>query len=140
MRLLSKIMSHSIEPIRVIEWVIAVFTFIGGVYIFTPLYQASVAQNGLTGVALLLNHPVMVMIFGALLVVSSLFVMLGLWKNKPQFRSIGWFNIFLARSFQILGGWLVTGLLPITWIFLLTITTVVIVLWATARVEVKRDV
>lgn len=139
MRLLARIIPRSVDPIRAIEWVIAVFTLVGGTYLFTPLYGTSVSQNGLSALAQVFAHPAMILLWGALLVVSALLVMYGLWKNLPQVRSAGWFGIILARTFQLLTTFTVAGLLPISWIFPMTITVVVIVLWGNARVEVRRN-
>lgn len=136
MRLTSRFIPSSIDPIRSIEWVIAVFTFVGGTYLFTPLYQTSVAQNGLSSIAMVMSHPLMVLIWGALLLVSAVLVMVGLWKDLPQLKSAGWFGIIMARIFQLFTTFLVVGFLPITWIYPLTITVVVILLWGFARVEV----
>lgn len=136
---LSKLLDTSIDPIRVIEWVIAVCTAAGGLYLFTPLYTVSVQQNGLSAVAATFAHPLMVLVWGALLLVSALLVLFGLWKKMPQIKSVGWFGIILARFFQILTTFLAVGFLPITWIYPFTIMLVIIVLWGLTRVEVRTN-
>src|SRR6478735_8122502 len=110
MRLLQKIPTR-IEPIRVIEWVIAVCTAAGGLYIFSPLYQTSRALHGPSAFSLALSHPLSIMAWGALLLVGAVLVMWGLHREKPQLKSIGWFAIILARFFQILTTWMVVGFL-----------------------------
>lgn len=138
MRLVSKILPDCIDPIRCIEWVIAVLTLIGSTYVFTPLYAMSVASNGTSALASVLSYPLTVFIFAGILLMASIFVMYGLVRNRPKIRSAGWFLIFLARWYQILATILVAGFLPITWIYPLTISLVVLVLWANARSEVDR--
>ncbi len=137
MRFVARFVPNSFNHVRTIEWVVSVFTFIGGLYLFTPLYTTSVAQNGLTAMATAFSHPLMVFLWGALLLVGALAVIFGLWKNKPQIKSIGWFSILLARFFQLLTTFMVAGFLPISWIYPLTVTTVVLVLWIVARLEVR---
>lgn len=128
------------RPLEIIEWVIASFTLIGGIYLFSPIYQISLRQNGLSAVAAAMNHPYVVLFWAAVLIVGAFFVLVGLWRDIPQFKSIGWFSIILARLFQILTTILVIGILPITWIYPLTITCVIVVLWVVARLEVRRRV
>lgn len=126
------------EPIRAIEWVIALFTLLGGAYLFTPIYRHSVAVNGPGVIADILSHPSMVLFWGGVLVIGAILVMIGLVKYKPQLRSAGWFLILLARIFQLLTTFLVSGLLPILWIYLMTLIWVITILWAVARIEVNR--
>lgn len=137
MRLLAKIFSRRNEPIRYVEWVIALFTLFGGFYLFTPLYQTSVARNGLGTIALILAHPLMVLLWASLLLVSSFLVIIGLWRDMPQLKSAGWFGIFLARFFQLMATFMIAGFLPLSWIYPATITAVVVVLWGAARIEVR---
>lgn len=139
MRLLIKIFHVGTRPVRSIEWVISFFTFIGGLYIFSPLYSVSVDQNGLGVLAGTFSHPIMILFWGAILLVGAILVMIGLWRKKPQLRSMGWFSIFLARTYQILTIFLVVGLYPITWIYPMTLTVIVVILWAVARYEVNES-
>ena len=136
---LVKFLPDSIDPIRAIGWVIAIFTLVGGAYIFTPLYTHSVAKNGLGVVASVFSHPALVFVFGAVLVISSLMVIFGLWKGIPRIKSAGFFGILLTRFFQVLTTFMVSGFLPITWIYPMTIVFILIILWAHARWEVKQN-
>lgn len=138
--LLAKVFQFRMEPIRSIEWVIAFFTFVGGLYIFSPLYAISAAQNGPTAMASAFSHPYMILFWGIILLGGSVAVMFGLWKKKPHLKSTGWFAIFLARTYQLITTFVVTGFLPITWIYPLTLTVIIIILWAIARYEAKYSV
>jgi hypothetical protein len=139
MKVVDKITRREYDPLRAIEWVIAVFTFSGGLFIFTPLYQVSKAITGPTALATTLSHPIMILFWGSLLLVGALLVMFGLLKNMPQFKSAGWFSIILARVFQLITTFIVAGPLPITWIYPMTLVSVVIILWIVARVQVYND-
>lgn len=125
------------DPIRNIEWVIAICTFLGGLYIFSPLYDLSIARVGMSPFASALSNPASILLWGAVLLVGATLVMIGLYRGAPKLKSVGWFAIFLARFFQILTTWLVVGFLPITWIFPFTILLVVIILWAKARRDTR---
>jgi hypothetical protein len=133
-----KWLPRDVDPVRAIEWIIASFALIGGVYLFTPLYKVSVAQNGTVGLAAMLSNPVMVLVWGGLLALGALLVMIGIVRRLPRFRSVGWFTIFMSRFFQILTTWLTVGLLPVSWLPPLALAMVAVVLWATARADVKR--
>lgn len=127
----------SIEPIRAVEWVIAVCAAVGGIYVFTPLYELSVLEHGPRAFAAALSHPAFIVFWGILILIGAILVIVGLYENKPQLKSVGWFTIILARFFQLLTIWTVLGLLPLTWIYPFTLMLVMIVLWGKARVDVS---
>src|SRR6478609_8356705 len=108
--LIERMIPDSISPVYffvyAIKWIVAVCTLIGGVYLFTPLYDYSNNLNGATPFAAALSHPASIFLWGGMLVVGSLLVIFGLVRDLPQIRSIGFFMIFLARFFQILTTWL----------------------------------
>lgn len=129
---------RSTSPIIKIEWVISVFTLVGGFYLFTPLYDTSVRQVGASVIGAALASSGMILFWGALLLIGALLVIVGLLKDKPQLKSIGLFTIILARTFQLLTTFLVGAFFPITWMYPLTILMVVIILWGLEREEVRR--
>ena len=139
MRLIEKLFG-GVDPqrniLRAIEWVIATCTLIGGIYIFTPLRAASAAVNAPTAFASALTSPYSIFVWGLILVIGAIAVMIGKITKRPQYKSFGWFAIFLARFFQILTTILAVGFLPITWIYPFTIMLIVILLWLRARYEV----
>jgi hypothetical protein len=137
MKVFDKYVSAAISPLRAIEWAIATMTLVGGLYIFSPLYETSKALHGPSAFVSALSHPYIILFFGAVLVVSSVLVMVGLKTNKPQFKSAGWFAIILCRFFQILTTWIAVGLLPLLWIYPFTLTLVIIILWGCSRAEVR---
>jgi len=137
MRLIEKVLAIGSDPIRNIEWVIAICTLLGGLYIFTPLYDLSIARVGMSPFAAALANPISIFLWGAVLLVGAGLVIFGLVKNEPRFKSAGWFTIMLARFFQILTTWLVVGFLPITWIHPFTVFAVILILWAKARRDIE---
>lgn len=140
MRLVRRALLHHYHPIRSIEWILAVSSFATGLYLFSPLYQISLAQNGPVGVALLFSHPLNVLFWGAMLIIGSCLVAYALWNDKPRLRSVGWFTLILTRLFQAIGVVVISGgLLPISWMPPLTMAAVMLVLWSRARAEVKQN-
>lgn len=136
---LRKFVPKRFRPIQAIEWVIALFTAVGGLFIFSPLYDISVDKDGPSALAVALSHPYMILVWSTVLLCGSLLVMFGLAKKMPQLRSAGWFVIILARTFQIATIILTTGWYPISWIYPLTLTFIMLILWGVARTEVYRD-
>lgn len=126
----------SIDPIRSIEWVIALFTFGGGLTLFSPVGNSELFDNGAGLMTVALAHPLMILFWGAFLVVGAILVMYGLWRDIPMLRGIGWFAIIMARIFQVFSTLTVVGFMPLTWIFPLTIALIAVVLWGKARTEV----
>jgi hypothetical protein len=143
MSIVKRLFPAKIQPVQAavtaIEWIVAVCTLVGGAYLFTPLYEYSQSVNGKSSFSIALSHPISIGIWGAMLVLGAAFVIYGLLKNKPQYRSIGLFSIFLARFFQVLTTLLVSGFLPISWIYPFTIMLIVGVLWGLTRIEVNAN-
>ena len=135
MRLLRGFTRIYFDPIRIIECMLAFFTLLGGLYIISPLYEASVAENGTTSFARALNHEYIVVAWGAGLAAFSFFAVAGLYNRLPQLKSVGWFGIGLVRLFQSLTILFTTGAAPLSWAYPLTISCIAFVLWANARVE-----
>lgn len=132
-------MPNIAEPIRIIEWVVAICTFLGGLYLFSPLYAYSQYINGTSAVIATLTHPALIALWAVILLFGAAFVIIGLSWNKPQIKSVGWFTMILARFFQILSIWLTAGFLPLFWIYPFTVMLVMTVLWWVAWVEVTRN-
>lgn len=127
------------DPIRSIEWVIAIMTIAGGAFVFTPLYTVQTSQVGPSAVATALGHPAMIALFGALLLIGAFLVILGMVTELPHIRSGGWFVILMVRFFQVLTVWLTAGFYPISWIYPFTLALICLVLWAYARGQVMRN-
>jgi hypothetical protein len=116
-----------------IEWVISVLTLMGSLYIFMPFHEFSVPTASTAAIVLTVGHSAVVLVWAAVLVAGASLVIAGLLLNKSNFKSVGWFSIFLARFFQVLNTWIVSGLFPITWIYPFTISIVVSILWVAAK-------
>ena len=137
MRWFAKVAEREFVPIRVIEWVVVMFTLFGGFYLFSTLVDIDTTQL-VSPLAISLANTYVVAFWGCVLFAGAIIVLIGLWKNKPQIKSVGWFTIVLARLFQILTIILAVGFFPLyTWFYAATITVVAIVLWAAARKEIR---
>lgn len=135
MKLLRGLSRIYFDPIRIIECILAFFTLMGGLYIISPLYENSVAKNGVTSFASALNHEYIVVLWGASLAVFSFLAIFGIYNRLPQLKSIGWFGIGLVRMFQSLTILFTSGMAPLSWAYPMTISFIAFVLWANARVE-----
>ena len=131
--------STRFRPVQSIEWVLVVFSFFQGVYVFSPLYRYSVATNGATPFAAALMHPVVIYIFIGLLVISAAILAYGLVKNNPKLRAWGLFGQFLLRFYNVLTTILAVGFLPITWVYAATVVAIVVMLYITERVEIIKN-
>jgi hypothetical protein len=136
----SRLVPARFEPVRAIEWVIAICTLMGGLYVFTPLYDISQRTAPVGVIAQIIQSQYSVVIFGILLIASAVLIIIGLKLNKPRLRSSGLFILIMVRTFQIISTFVIQGFLPITWIYPLTITLVCVVLWGWARLEVHSGV
>jgi hypothetical protein len=140
MRVMNRIMrgsSPSDLAVQAISWAVALCTFVGGLYLFSPIYDFNVTASS-SVFAIALAHPISIALWGLILLVGAVFACFGLYLDKPQIKSLGWLAIFLARFFQILTTVLVQGLTPLAWLYPFTVMLVVLILYAVARYEVNR--
>ena len=132
MRLL-RYLPHTFDPIRVIEWVVAVCTLISPVYVFSPWY----ASNSITsppGVIASITSAKMVYVYAILLLIGAVMLIIGLVKHNLKLRSMGLFTIFTLRFFQTISAVLLVGLFPLSsWIFTFTLVLILVVLWINVR-------
>lgn len=139
--------TRNFNPVRVIEWVFALFTLAGAGYILNPLYALAVRQNGRGVFAAALSDPIFIIFWSILLFLGAALVIGGLLVNqrlrieyptlRARLRASGWFCIFLARFFQVLTTVLTVGPLPLSpWIHILTLSAIACVLWLNAKAEI----
>lgn len=140
-RTVERLFPSRFDPIRVLEWVIALFTLAGGLYTLSPLYPRTAASSAGPGIiSQLAASPVPHTAFAVALLVAAVLIIIGLLTNVAKIRSSGFFILVLARTFQITATFLVQGLVPVgAWIYVLTIMAVSLVLWTNARIEVRGE-
>lgn len=136
---LLRFLPKSFDPIRIIEWVVALATAFSGLYIYSPFYNQAVQRDGPGAIAAALHHPELIYVYGAVILAGAVLLILGLVLRKVLLRSVGLFTIFTVRFFQVLLTLITLGWQPITWIFPLTIMCIVVVLWINARLEVMSN-
>lgn len=135
----SKLTPSNYDPIRAIEWVIAILTALGGLYAFTPSYH-HVTQTQPSALASALASPALVKVFAAVVIIGALILICGLAMHKVRLLSAGLFIILLVRIFQFLITVIVSGFFPFTpWIFLFTVTVIVFLLWLNVRLRVTNN-
>lgn len=127
------------DPLRIIEWVVALSTAIGGIYVISPLYDISVDLHGLSAFAQALSSTAMISLWGTVLLIGAILAIVGIVTKRDEVKSAGWFALVLARFFQLLTTWLTVGILPISWIHPFTVMMIAVVLWFWARYEVHKN-
>jgi len=123
---------HS-TPLRLLETVIAVTSLISAAYFFTPLYAIGRAIHP-TPLTMVLTSAAMSWLWAAVLAVGAILILYGLYRNLTQFRSAGFFLLFLARLYQVIAIFIVAGPIPLQWLAPLTLGLICLVL----RSAVKR--
>lgn len=117
------------NPLTVIELVLAISTIVGGLYVLSPFLVVSIIQNGASPLILALGSQVGVTLFGGIFLASGLASVWGIYTRQYRTRSVAMFIQFLCRFYAIIVGWLVSGLLPLTWLSPLTIAIICVILW-----------
>ncbi len=132
--------ADTINPLRIIKWIIGVSSLLQGLYVLSPLYQMSLNTVGpSTFATVIMNHPASTVIWATVLAVGGLLVVIGLWTDKPQFRSVGFFTLVLNKFFQVLAVFVSGAIFPVvTWLYPLILMLIMLVLWGVSRAEVAR--
>lgn len=133
---LLRYLPKTFDPIRLIEWVVAIATAISGLHIFSPFYDPSLQSAGPGAIAAALHHPDFIYIYATVILIGAILLTVGLVLRNTGLRSSGLFIIFMVRFFQVLLTITAIGVQPITWIFPLTVMFVVVICWINARLEV----
>lgn len=123
---LVKIYSH---PLIVIEVIIAVGLLVSGLYAMGPWYQVSATTpigKAIESTAIRTT----IMSFYVLSAGTSLWGAIGLRRGD---NSIGLFLMCMSYSFMTLLRWLAIGLVPLTWIFSLTLALITAFLYFRIR-------
>ena len=115
------------NPLTIVEFIIAVASIIGGVYVASPLIIYSSLVNGATPLVAALAHPVALVAFGVLLALSGIIVIAGIFMHRYRWRANGLFLNILLRIYGIIVTFLIQGLLPLTWLATLTVTIIALV-------------
>jgi hypothetical protein len=127
------------SPLKVIKWIIAVTSIIGGLYVMSPLLTYSTAAFGAGALAQTIVNPVGIFIFGLLFFASGALLVVGLIWDKKTLRAYGLFANIVLRIYSLFGTWLTVGFLPLSWLSNLAIILIAIVVYFAVRWEQKRE-
>jgi hypothetical protein len=121
------------NPLTIVEMIIGITSVVGGLYVLSPLLVYSTAINGAGPIVALIAHPIGIMIFGLIIVISGLMMVIGVWKRKYKIRSWGLFVNILARTYALIGGFLISGFLPLTWMSSFVVLLITILCYIVVR-------
>jgi hypothetical protein len=125
------------SPIKVIKWIIAITSIIGGLYVMSPLLTYSTATFGAGGLAQTIANPTGILVYGFLFFASGALLAAGLIWDKKSWRAYGLFANILCRTYTVIGTWLTVGFLPLTWLSNFAVLMIAIVVYLAVRWEQK---
>lgn len=117
------------SPLSLIEIIIGVTAIVGGLYIFSPFLQISVAMNGASPLIATLGSKIPVLIFGFFYLLSGLLILLGVIKGRNGSLRAGLLLHIFARFYVFLVTMLVTGILPLSWLSGVVVMAITVVCW-----------
>ncbi|QDK03040.1 membrane protein [Streptomyces phage Braelyn] len=123
---LVKLFKH---PLVVVEVIIAVGLLVSGLYTAGPWYVPSAT----TPLGQAIDSTLVRMAIGGFYALSALTSLWGGFRDWDESRSIGLFMMFLSYSFITILRWISIGLVPLTWIFSLTLALIVAFLYFRIR-------
>ncbi len=139
MKLSVRFDTHNRTPLKMIKWIIATASIIGGLYVMSPLLNYSTAAFGAGALAQTIANPVGIFIFGFLFFASGALIVVGLIWDKKTLRAYGLFANIVLRTYSLLGTWLTIGFLPLTWLSNLAVLLIAIVVYLAVRWEQKKE-
>jgi len=126
-----------VTPLRIIKWFIAIQTILGGLYILSPLLGDILLASDSSVIAKTIVHPVGIAAVGIIFLVSGLILAVGLIRNKKSLVATGLFANILVRIYGLIGGWIINGFLPPSWLAGLTLLFICIVLYLFTKRDQK---
>lgn len=123
---LVKIYSH---PLIVIEVIIAVGLLVSGLYVMGPWYQVSAT----TPVGRTIDSAAIRMGIAGFYVLSAGTSLWGTIGLRHEDSSLGLFLMCMSYSFMTLLRWLAIGLIPLTWVFSITLALITAFLYFRIR-------
>lgn len=123
---LVKIFKH---PLVAIEVIIAVGLLVSGLYSVGPWYVVSAT----TPIGKTIDSTIIRVAIGGFYTISAGTSLIGAFRNGEDNRSVGLFLMFLSYSFMTILRWLAIGFIPLTWVFSLTLATIVAFLYFRIR-------
>ena len=139
MKLSVKFDANKRSPLKVIKWIIAIVSIVGGLYVMSPLLSYSTAAFGAGALAQTIANPVGIFIFGFLFFASGALLAAGLIWDKKTWRAYGLFANILLRIYSLIGTWLTVGFLPLSWLSNLAVVLIAIVVYLAVRWEQKKE-
>lgn len=124
-------------PLKIIEWIISIVTIIGGLYVVSPLLSYSTANFGAGAIAQTIAHPIGILIFGVIFLVSGLLLAYGLLKDIPKVRSFALMMMIACRTYSLIGTWITIGFLPLTYLSNVALIFIAVVVYLVIRWEQK---
>jgi len=124
------------RPHHYIEYIIASFVLVGGLYIGSPWYVGASGGGDVNpGLYATLITETARYFFAFLFSFPSLCILVGKWKQKKNWVRFGLYWSFIVIFFTVVLIWATNGLRPVTWLAPLMVGLISAVLWIRARWE-----
>jgi hypothetical protein len=127
------------SPLKVIKWIIAIVSIVGGLYVMSPLLNYSTAAFGAGALAQTIANPIGIFTFGLLFTASGALLVAGLIWNKKTWRAYGLLANIALRIYSLIGTWLTVGFLPLSWLSNLAVILIAIVVYLAVRWEHRKE-
>lgn len=122
-------------PLKVIEYIVAITTILGGLFLLSPLVTIPIPNVGDPEIVKQILSRPGIIILAVVAILAGASHGYGLLKKKFALRSMGLFVNVLVRIYAILAGWLINGQVPLPFSADVVLLAVVVVLWLTLRLE-----
>jgi hypothetical protein len=121
------------NPLTIVEFLLGIASILSGLYVVTPLQAYATITQGATPLVATLGSPIALFVFGALLGLSGLFMLIGIFRRNYRIRVNALFVNILCRFYSVTVTVMVGGLLPPLWLPPLTILFITVVCYLVAR-------
>lgn len=121
------------NPLIVIEWIIAIVTLVGGVYLLSPVFNVGLLVSLNSPIAQAVASSVGIIALAVISIFSALLLIAGIVNRKVKWRSAALFINGLVRLYAFLAGLLINGLLPLTWLSPFALMLITFYIWGRIR-------
>lgn len=115
------------NPLRYVEWVIAILIIVGGLYLFSPWVDMSMEST--STVAQALQTKASIYAFAVFYTFPGVAMAYGLVKNKPRVIEVALYFTYIVLLFSAILTLVVNGLFPPRWLTILTVGVIAAILW-----------
>lgn len=121
------------NPLIIVQWIIAISAIVGGLYLLSPVWNASILINTTGPITQVIASTVGIALVALFAIFTGVLMIAGIVKRKVKWRSAGLFMQGMLRLYALLAGILINGFFPMTWLSSAVLLAITFYIWGRIR-------